>query len=564
VNSVLLLLATVGVAVLGYRFFAKLVALVVFRVSAEYSPGPATPAAGELACPADRLLPYHGVALSGGLGLIGAIFASAWGWVPALLWVLIGGIVAAGIFGIGSLWLARRDHAQTLSVFFRQWLGVGASRWLVLLAAAMLVGLAALCASLLAALFTAYPAVVLPFLLHLGLAVLLGWLLRQNSATPAWLILVSALLVLLAGSAILAGFPALSLTLGGALHLDIGGQTALSLDPAAGWLLLLFGYGALTLRTPLTQLARPRAQLSALLALLLVAGLLLFLLMLRPPLIAPELHAEAARPSVLPWLLVTVSFGALAGFHLIVARGLSSRQMVRPEDAARLGYGGAAIDALLAVSAILIAATAAGDEDAWAKSFGAWTTTADLNPVYALLTFIEGYTVHAAEAVGGAELMRLLAVLTVAALLTTGFETALRLFKQLLDESAPAWPPRLAGNRQRQWLAVGLPLLLALAAAAAKPAGTFWMALGAANLVLAMAGFLMMALASRTPDRPWPWLLAAPLLLLPLILWVLVRLLQDAWLRSDWGLLAVSAALILITAWLARAGLARWREPVSA
>jgi carbon starvation protein len=295
-----------------------------------------------------------------------------------------------------------------------------------------------------------------------------------------------------------------------------------------------------------------------------VAGLLLFLVILRPPMIAPEFHTATERPAILPWLFATVSFGALAGFHLLVARGLTSRQMTDDAGVRRLGYGGAAFDGLLAMSAVLIAATAAGDEAAWSKSFGAWTTPAELNPVYALITYIEGYAVHAAEAVGGAGLIRLLAVLTVAALLTTGLETALRLFKQLLDESAPRWPPRLAGNRLRQWLAAGLPLALALLAAVVQPGGTWWFALGAANLVLALAGFLMMVLALRSPDRPLPWLLAAPLLLLPVILWTLASLLLEAGRAGDWLLFGIAAILMLATGGLVYSAIRRWRAPASA
>ncbi|MEK6550326.1 MAG: carbon starvation CstA family protein [Pseudomonadota bacterium] len=565
-NSLFLLLAAMVVAVLGYRFFAKLVTLGVFRLSGEYSPGAASPAPvpGELPCPADRLLPYHGVALSGGLGLIGAVFASAWGWVPAFLWVLIGSSVAAGVFGIGSLWLARRAPGQTLSMFFEQHLGAGARGLLVMLSALLLIGLAALCASLIAALFAAYPAVVLPFLLHVLIAWMLGRTLRKDATTPPWLAIGVATTLLLAGTAILTAFPSLSIALGGSINLDIGGQTQLSLDAVSGWVILLFLYGAFTLRTPLVQLARPRAILSAMLAVLLVAGLLLFLIILRPPLVAPEFHTAATRIAILPWLFVTVSFGALAGVHLLIARGLTSRQMVDDTSIRRVGYGGAAFDGLLAISAVLIAATAAGDEEAWSKSFGAWLQPADLNPLYALLTYIEGYAVHAAEAVGGADWIRLLAVLTICALLATGLETALRLFKQLLDESAPRLPPRLAGNGPRLWLAIGLPLAVALLAAGTKPHGGLWFVLGGANLVLAMAGFLIMALALRTPERPRPWLLAAPLLLFGLTLWVLVPMLLEGWRESDYLLLAGTGMLILVTGGLLRAAIARWRSPVSA
>lgn len=565
-NSLFLLLAAMVVAVLGYRFFAKLVTLGVFRLSGEYSPGAAvsTPVSGELQCPADRLLPYHGAALSGGLGLIGAIFASAWGWVPAFLWILIGSSVAAGVFGIGSLWLARRAPGQTLAMFFEQHLGTGARGLLVALAALLLIGLAALCASLIAALFAAYPAVVLPFLLHVVIAWTLGRALRRDAAAPPWLAIGTATVLLLAGTTILSAFPSLSIALGGSLNLDIGGQTQLSLNAVSGWVLLVFLYGAFTLRTPLVQLARPRAILSAMLAVLLVAGLLLFLIVLRPPLVAPEFHTAAARLAILPWLFVTVSFGALAGVHLLIARGLTSRQLADDTGIRRVGYGGAAFDGLLAISAVLIAATAAGDEEAWSKSFGAWTQPVELNPLYALLTYIEGYTVHAAEAVGGADGIRVLAVLTICALLATGLETTLRLFKQLLDESAPRLPPRLAGNGPRLWLAIGLPLIAALLAAGTKPHGGLWFVLGAANLVLAMAGFLMMALALRTPERPRPWLLAAPLLLFGLTLWTLVLMLLEGWRERDALLLAGTGMLILVAGGLARAAIDRWRAPAPA
>ncbi len=565
-NSLFLLLAAMVVAVLGYRFFAKLVTLGVFRLSGEYSPGAAvsTQVSGELQCPADRLLPYHGAALSGGLGLIGAIFASAWGWVPAFLWILIGSSVAAGVFGIGSLWLARRAPGQTLAMFFEQHLGAGARGLLVALAALLLIGLAALCASLIAALFAAYPAVVLPFLLHVVIAWTLGRALRRDAAAPPRLAIGTATVLLLAGTAILSAFPSLSIALGGSLNLDIGGQTQLSLNAVSGWVLLVFLYGAFTLRTPLVQLARPRAILSAMLAVLLVAGLLLFLIVLRPPLVAPEFHTAAARLAILPWLFVTVGFGALAGVHLLIARGLTSRQLADDTGIRRVGYGGAAFDGLLAISAVLIAATAAGDEEAWSKSFGAWTQPAELNPLYALLTYIEGYAVHAAEAVGGADGIRVLAVLTICALLATGLETALRLFKQLLDESAPRLPPRLAGNGPRLWLAIGLPLIAALLAAGTKPHGGLWFVLGAANLVLAMAGFLMMALALRTPERPRPWLLAAPLLLFGLTLWTLVLMLLEGWRERDALLLAGTGMLILVAGGLARAAIDRWRAPAPA
>lgn len=76
-----------------------------------------------------------------------------------------------------------------------------------MLSALLLIGLAALCASLIAALFAAYPAVVLPFLLHVLIAWMLGRTLRKDATTPPWLAIGVATTLLLAGTAILTAFP---------------------------------------------------------------------------------------------------------------------------------------------------------------------------------------------------------------------------------------------------------------------------------------------------------------------------------------------------------------------
>jgi len=563
VNAVFLLLIAVVVGLLGYRFFSKLVELGVFRP--DYSPDTTgtPPGAGNLVSSPERLLPYHGVALSGGLGLVGALLAASWGWVPAFLWVLMGSTVAAGVYGMGSLWLARREAGLTLAEFLEKYLGGLASHLLVALAGLLLAGMAALCGYLIAALLAAYPAVVLPFLLHVVIALGLGRALRNGGTSPVWLSTGVALMLLTAGTALLAAFPSLNLSLSGALNLDVGGSTRLTLNVLAGWVILVFVYGLITLRTPLTRLARPRATLSAGLAVLLIAGLLLLLLVVRPPMIAPEFLAAEHRLPVFPWLFVTLNFGALAGAHLLVARGLTSRQMADDRGVRRLGYGGAVFDGLLALSALLIAATAAGDEEAWSRSFGAWARPADINPLYALLTYIEGYAVHAAESVGGTELVRLLVVLAICALLTTGLETSLRLFKQLFDETVLSLPARLSDNRSRLLLAAGIPLALALLAVGTKLPGGLWFLLGAANLVLALAGFLVMGLAVRTAERPRPWLMVVPVMLLLLAGWALAALLAEGWRTNGYLLLTGATALILITGWLVRAGISRWRTPLA-
>ena len=126
-NTLFLVAATVVAFAFGYRFYAKLLALEVFRLDTNYSTRAQSHPDGQDFVPTHRhLLLGHHVAAVTGIGAFAApIVTLDWGWIPAFLWITIGSTVAAGTYAIGAFWLSSR-FPEELGHLARQLVGVRA------------------------------------------------------------------------------------------------------------------------------------------------------------------------------------------------------------------------------------------------------------------------------------------------------------------------------------------------------------------------------------------------------------------------------------------------------
>jgi len=117
-SSLVLLIICVVVFVLGYRFYSRLLALGVFRLDVNYST-PAQSLADDkdiVASNRQVILGHHVAIIAGPTTIVGSAVAVIWGWIPAVLWVLVGTTVAAGVYGLGSFWLAVRHGGLGFSL----------------------------------------------------------------------------------------------------------------------------------------------------------------------------------------------------------------------------------------------------------------------------------------------------------------------------------------------------------------------------------------------------------------------------------------------------------------
>ena len=285
-NALFLLLAALVAFVFGYRFYSRLLSLGVFHPEVNYSlPPPDNPPPGEDRLHFKRHLIFgqHLASLAAGAAVMGSIVSLIWGWIPAFLWVVVGTVIAAGTYGLGSLWLSLRYPGLNPAEIAARLLGHPAHILFALFAFLLLLILNAACATLAAQLFSAYPQAVLPFWAIVALAYVLGGFLRGQENfkfIPASLI---ALALSLIAIWLLGEYP---LAFIGTLNLEAN-ESFVAFDANVMWVLLLFLYGYHATRQPAWKLIRPRGYLTALLLGILLFVCSLAVLIYHPVLVAP-------------------------------------------------------------------------------------------------------------------------------------------------------------------------------------------------------------------------------------------------------------------------------------
>jgi len=560
-NSLVLVMIAAVVFAFGYRFYSKLLGLGVFRLGKDYStPTPDRPAESEPGVFGRHLIFGHHVAsLAAGAAVTGCITSLIWGWVPAFLWAVVGTVVAAGTYGLGALWLSLRYPGRNPAEIAARLLTSPAHELFALVAFLLLLIMNAVCATLAAQLLSAFPASVLPFWIIAAVALLLGNFLRGREdfeIIPATLIALALILMVVW---LLGNYP-LSFT--GALNLETA-ESYFPFDATVVWVMLLFAYGYYVTRLPMWKLMRPRGYLTALLL-----GLALFIfytavMIDQPSLVAPEFHAGPGIPDTLPWLFVTLTSGAVAGFHLLVANAVTARQMKRETDARYIGYGGALALGLLALSAIIIGSTGLPNVQEWNQRYASWETFMELHAVLEL--YVNGFARHAAGLGLDPAFARSLMAVVIIGLLVSTLEAGLRAQKQLLVGLTERYPAIIPGNEKTLIAtAVGLSALLSLHDGHGSGGLTLWPVYGVADQFLAILGFALLAVALRRLGRPVSAVLLPLVFLLVTANWGLGALMTQWWSNNHWILLLLGSLLIAVelgVTFLALNGLKSPRPP---
>ncbi|GMR04082.1 MAG: carbon starvation protein A [Gammaproteobacteria bacterium] len=566
-NSLFLLIIAVLAFVFGYRFYSKFLSLGVFRLDINYSTPAHRRTDGDYTFASRHLLfGHHLAAIAAGTTLIGSAVALIWGWIPAFLWMVVGSAVAAGTYGLGSLWLSVRHPGLGAAELAGKFIGPRACELFFLLALALLLIMNAVFALLAAQLFAAYPAAVLPFWTVVLVALVFGQFLRgrrEPELIPASLV---ALLVSIMAVWLLGKVP---FAFTGALNLDMRGASFVSMDATFVWMVLMLVYSFFATHLPVRKLVRPHGYLTAVLLgftlIILYAGVVIE----HPNLIAPEFNTPPDGPGVMPWLFITLTSGAFAGFHFLITNGITAKQLNRETDARYVGYGAAVAEGLIALSAVLIAGTAFNSPEAWNQYFASWEGIQGLQPILTL--YIDGF-VHFAAVLGlGMEFARTLAAVVVISLVVTTLVAGIRVQKHLLAEfaqrhriipsekegetqtaSAPRapWLARAVAPLQKDknllWLTVGLTALLMFSDGQGFGGLKLWPLFGAANLVLGVFGLLLLTLALRRVQQPMVHVLAPMVLLALFASWALIAQLGKWWQTGHWLLFGLGLILLLI------------------
>jgi carbon starvation protein len=562
--SALLILLGVGILLaLAYRWYGRWLTTRVFPLD-DSEPTPAhTLRDGRDFVPAPPLVVFgHHFASIAGLGpLLGPAIAVIWGWVPALLWIVLGCIFVGAVHDLGCMYSSVRNRARSIADLAYDVAGARARALFLLFGVFALALAMGVFVINIANLFAPgaggaegghVPEAVLPSVALVAIALVVGVLFYRYRVSLAKLTL-PALLASLLGVWLGVQYPITRL-----FGLEL---------TAPLWTYLLLGYALAATLLPVWVLLQPRDYLNSF-QLFLGMGLLLTGAVVGGfTLSAPAFNpAPAGAPPMFPLLFITIACGAVSGFHSLVASGTTVRQLDRQSHALPIGYGGMLTEGLLATLALLAVAAGLGAE--WQSRYPDWLTAGKS----ALANFVHGAgTLVSAVGVPLALAKVFVATVAVGFALTT-LDTGARLIRYNLQELGRAWRiTPLVNPTLSTLLAVGLIGFFALLKAPDPVTGELksvgallWQLFGASNQLLAALSLLVVSLYLRSLGRPTLYTLLPMCLMLVATLTALVIGMQGFAAKGNTLLLGVSAVIFALAVWLVGEAVVAWRRGAGA
>ncbi len=353
VNAAWILAAGIASYVIGYRFYARFLAVRVFVLD------------DRRATPAERLnnerdfVPtnkwvlygHHFAAIAGAGPLIGPMLAAQFGYLPGTLWLVAGVVLGGAVQDFTILVASMRRDGKSLGQMAKEEINSAAGVAAMVAILAIMIILLAVLALVVVNALKASPWGLFIIASTVPIAMLMGvWM---QTVRPGHVLEASVFGIVLLLGALVAG-------------------QWVSHDPAwsrwftwsgtgLSWAIIVYGFVAAVL--PVWLLLSPRGYLSTFLKIGTVLALALAIFLILPPTRMPALtqFVDGTGPvfagKVFPFAFITIACGAISGFHALVASGTTPKMVTREGDARLIGYGAMLMESFVGLMAVIAAAT---------------------------------------------------------------------------------------------------------------------------------------------------------------------------------------------------------------
>ena len=544
---------------LGYMYYSKYLANKVYALDPAFVTPAHQFADGVDYVPTNKhvVFGHHFTSVAGAAPIVGPAIAVFWGWMPALLWVTLGTIFAAGVHDFGSLVVSVRHKAQNIGTLASEVISKR-SRILFLLIIFFLVTLVnAVFAVVIGNLLVDFPGAVIPIFLEIPLAIAIGQYIyrtRSPALVPS-LIGVILLYVLI--------------WVGNNNHIEVTGLAdSLGMAPRDVWVVILFVYTFIAARLPVWLLLQPRDYINSHQLFIALGITFIGILVGFDRIVAPAFRDDLPEgsPNIFPFLFITIACGAISGFHSLVSSGTTSKQLDKDTDARYVGYLGAVGEGSLALASILaVTAGVAATRVDWEALYPDYATASG----GATANFVNGIAAFANNLGIEMTLAATFAAVVVISFAATTMDTGVRLQRYIVQEIATivGWRFIARNLTVAGLVAIALPLFLALMPGSTDQGfafGTLWRLFGTTNQLTAGLALAVVAVWV-TRNRRNPLALLIPMaFLLVMTVWALIIQLDQFWAADErWILVPLDVIILALSLWLiVEAGL-RMRRLVS-
>jgi len=422
-NAVLVLLIGCAILIVGYIFYGGWLAKQWGVDDTKVTPAHELEDGMDyVPAKAPVLMGHHFSSIAGAGPINGPIQAAVFGWLPCMLWILIGGIFFGAVHDYGALFASIRHKGQTLGEVVAANIGERAKKLFIIFSYLTLVLVVAAFASIVAGTFKGFnddgtqnaanASVAMVSILFIVMAIIFGFCVYRRGAPLSVATVVGVIGIVLC---LVIGLNFHPIYLSGDVWMWIIGVYILIASVAPVWILL-----------------QPRDYLSSFLLYgmmiiafvgVLGAGIMGQNTALEIPVFTEWKDPMTGLGTMFPALFVTIACGAISGFHSLVGSGTTSKQLDHERDAKPIAYGGMLIECALA----LISLCAVGY--VWAD-YVAGTRT----PTVVFASGLSGMVSTIPGLGATKDVIYTLLVLTVSAFCLTSLDTATRLARYMFQE----------------------------------------------------------------------------------------------------------------------------------
>ena len=471
------------------------------------------------------LFGHHFASIAGPGPIVGPIMAAYFGWLPALIWILVGCVFVGAFHDFAALVISVRNKGRSISFVMEKLMGLSGRQLFLSFCLLCLVLVVAIFTLLIANLFVSTPAVATASLLFILLAPLFALVTYKGGVS------------LRNASFVFVPLVFFIVYIGAICPLDLGALFNLETSSVRNiWIavLAIYIFGASVL--PVQYLLQPRDYLNSwLLYAMLLLGFVSILFF------NPEIKMDAFKgfnavtadgnmTALVPALFIFIACGACSGFHALVASGTTSKQLKSEADALPVGYGAMLIEGVLGVMA-LVAVMAMQPE-----SF----SELGKNPAAAFAVGISTFSGALGMDVTYAKIFISLAI---SAFMMTSLDTATRLGRFLLQElfmpraqSESAEDEAVVKNLNpvrrlfiNKYISSLAMVVVSVFMALSGEAGSLWPIFGASNQLMAALTFLVITLWLLARGANFYVALIPMFFMMFMSLWGVIQVVQQQW-----------------------------------
>lgn len=508
------------------------------------------------------LLGQHFSAIAAAGPITGPIIAGiAYGWIPALIWIMIGSTFIGGVHDMGALVASVRNKGRSITETVRT--NVSRSAW-ILFNVFIFVTLIAIIVAFTDITTSSFVnsidigngemvgggAIATSSLLYLALPIIMGLLLKYTKLSLG---LATVIFLPLVGVAIWVG-----------RYIPFNLQDVLGLEsPLAAqkvWNVFIMIYCLVAAIIPVWMLLQPRGHLGGyfLYAAVIVAaiGVLFGGFKVEYPGFTNALGDKNFWTPMLPMLFITIACGAVSGFHSLVSSGTTSKQIKRESDTKLIGYGAMLMEGVVAIIALSTVMILVKGSDVLTKSpnfvyasgIGSFMKLIGVSPAFGISFGLMAFTTFVYDTL----------------------DICTRLGRYIIQELTgwKGWFGRILSTV----ITGGMPMFLILITvkdAAGNPIPAwkvFWSTFGASNQLLAalaLVGLTVWLLNTAKFKKAWIVTFVPAVLMFIMSSWALIRMFLTATVKDGVFAFPAGANIIVPISCLIYLALAFWMAIVT-